>query len=150
MHVARIAPRSWAQVATSLLPNQNRPGRDLKNCVATPIFRRQPEPCRNIKSVSRRHSGQSRSRPPNGVATPFLLPSPKPGRDTEPRSQPSWRVTYVATSISCRDLVPAHSGISRSRRRNPGRDLPHCYPCRDLKNDVATSNPTGKIPGRPA
>ena len=28
---------------------------------------------------------------------------------------------------------------------NPGRDLPHCHPCRDLKNDVATSNPTSQI-----
>ena len=27
----------------------------------------------------------------------------------------------------------------------PGRDLPHCHPCRDLKNDVTTSNPFGQI-----
>ena len=45
----------------------------------------------------------------------------------------SWRLTYVVTSISCRDLVSAHSEISRSRRQKLGRDLPHCYPCRDLK-----------------
>ena len=95
--------------------------------------------------MSRHHSGQSRSRPPNGVTTPFLLPSPRPGRNTKTRSRPSWRLTYVATSISCRDLVSAHSEISRSRRQNLGRDLPHCHPCHDLKNDVVTSNPTGQI-----
>ena len=83
--------------------------------------------------MSRHHSGQSRSRPQNGVATPFLLPSPKPGRNTKTRSRPSWKLTYVATSISCRDLVSAQSRISRSRCQNPGLDLPHCYPCRDLK-----------------
>ena len=106
----------------------------------------QPEPCRDIKSVSRHHSGQPRSRPQNGVATPFLLPSPKPGSNTKTRSRPSWRVTYVATSISCRDFGSAHSGISRSRRQNPSPDLPHCHPCHDLKNDVATSYPTSQNP----
>ena len=28
----------------------------------------------------------------------------------------------------------------------PGRDLPHCHPCRDLKNDVATSSRPSKLP----
>ena len=79
------------------------------------------------------------------VATTFLLPSFKPGRDTKTRSRSSWRLPYVATSISCRDLVSAHSGISRSRRQKPGRDLPHCYPCRDLKNDVTTSTQLSPI-----
>ena len=46
----------------------------------------------------------------------------------------SWSFTYVATSFPCRDLVPAHSGISRSRHRNPCRDLPHYRPCRDIKS----------------
>ena len=71
-----------------------------------------------------------------------------PGRDFKTGSrhrfscprQPSWRLTYVATSISCRDLISAHIGISGSRRKIPGRDLPYCYPCRDLKNDVVISN----------
>ena len=71
---------------------------------------------------------------------PGQVATPKLGRD------PSWRLTYVATSFSCRDLAPAHNGIFRSRRQTPGRDLPHCYPCHDLKNDVATSRPTK--PGR--
>ena len=50
----------------------------------------------------------------------------------------SHTVAHVATSNPCRNTVSAHSGISKSRRQKPGRDLPHCYPCRDLKNDVAT------------
>ena len=80
-----------------------------------------------------------------GVAAPFLLPSFKPGRYTKTRSRPSWRLPYVVTSISCHDLVSAHSGISRSRRKKLGCDLPHCYPCRDLKNDVATSTQLSPI-----
>ena len=52
----------------------------------------------------------------------------------------SHTVAHVATSNPCRDVVSAHSGISRSRRQAPGCDLPRCYPCCDLKNDVATSN----------
>ena len=103
------------------------------NDVATQIFPTTGGPCHDIKTTSRRPQGHTRSRPQNGVATLFLLPSLKPGRDTKTRSRPSWRLTYVATSFSCRDLVPAHSGISRWRRQNPGRDLPHCHPCRDLK-----------------
>ena len=57
-----------------------------------------------------------------------------PGRDTKTRSPPSWRLPYVATSNSCRDTVFAHSGLSRSRHRNPCRDLPHCHPCCDIKS----------------
>ena len=57
----------------------------------------------------------------------------------------SHTVAHVATSNPCRDTVFAHSGISRSRRQKPGRDLPHCYPCRDLKNDVATSTQLSPI-----
>ena len=117
-------------------PPKSRP---QKIGVATPIFIRQPEPCRDIKSVSRHHSGQSRSRPQNEVATLFLLPSPKPGRNTKTRSRPFWRLTYVATSISCRDLVYAQSGISRSRRQNPGREA------RDLLQPSQVATP---LPGR--
>ena len=137
---------STGQVGTSnqcrdqpLLLPQKCPCRDLEPWSRHQTTIRQPEPCRNIKSVSRHHSEHSRSRPQNGVATLFLLPSPKPGRDIKTRSRLSWRLTYVVTSSSCRDLISAHSGISRSRRQTLGHDLPHCYPCRDLKNDVATS-----------
>ena len=101
-----FCPSKTAQVATS------------KIGVATPISIGHPEPCRDIKSMSRHHSGQSRSRPPNEVATPFLLPIPKSGRNIKTRPRPSWRLLYVATSVSCRDLVSTHSGISRSRHQN--------------------------------
>ena len=86
---------------------------------------------------------------------------PAPSQVATPKIQvaTSWRLPYVATSISCHDLISAHSGISRSRhqksksRRPPlplmsrpqkrCRDLnsskPHFYyvttpffPCRDL------------------
>ena len=57
--------RSQPHVATSLMPNQNNLGRDLKNGVATPISIGQAEPCRDIKSVSRHHLGLSRSRHQN-------------------------------------------------------------------------------------
>ena len=77
-----IAPRSQppeqpSQVATSI-PCRDLPSAQLKpprsrpqNGVATPTSMGQPEPCRDIKSVSRHHSGQSRSRPQIHVATPF-------------------------------------------------------------------------------
>ena len=136
-------------------PNSN-PNSDLNSALhqaACPMSRphfdvatsRQPESCRDIKSVSRHHSGIPRSRPQNGVTTPFLLPSPKPGRtlcrDINFMSRPHWRQTYVETSTSCRDLL-------------------HCRPCRDIKsmsrhptllpmsrpqNDVATSNQLSPI-----
>ena len=57
----------------------------------------------------------------------------------------SHTIAHVATSNPCRDAVSSHSGISRSRCQNPGRDLPHCYPCHDLENDVATSTQLSPI-----
>ena len=83
--------------------------------------------CRDIKAT------RIKSRHIFEVATPFLLPSPSQvatsfsGRDLLDDQ------AYVATSSSCRDLAPAHSGISRSRHQNPRRDLPHCRLCRDIK-----------------
>ena len=139
-HVVRMLGVHWSRHA-------RRPAscRDLKPWSRHQNTTRQPEPCRDIKSVSRHHSALSRSRPQNGVVTPFLLPSPKPGRDTETWSRPPWRPTYVPTSISCHDLVSAHSRISRSRHQNLGRNLPQCHSCCDLKNDVATSNQLSPI-----
>ena len=80
----------------------------------------------------------------------------------------SHTIAHVVTSNPCRDTVSTHSGISRSRHQKPGRDLPHCYPCRDLNSaqphfcyvatpffhvatslvaaHVATSIPTGQNP----
>ena len=78
---------------------------------------RQQETFRDIKAMSRHYSSVPRSRPQNGVATPFLLLRPKPGRtlcrDINFMLRPHWRQPYVATSTSCRDLL-------------------HCHPCRDL------------------
>ena len=51
---------------------QKLPCRDPKPWSRHQIITRQPESCRDIKSVSRHHSGHSRLRPENGVATPFL------------------------------------------------------------------------------
>ena len=88
-------PISTGQVATSnrcrdqpLLFPQKRPCRNPKPWSRHQIMTRQPESCRDIKSVSRHPSGHSRSRPQNDVATPFLQPSPKPGRNTKPSRDP--------------------------------------------------------------
>ena len=63
--VARIAPRSWAHVATSFsCPAQAKSRHHFQ--VATSWT---TKPCRDIKSVSRHHSGHSRSRHQNQVAT---------------------------------------------------------------------------------
>ena len=50
-----------------------------------------------------------------GCDTKLTQHLPRPGRNAKSRSRPSWRLPYVVTSISCRDLVSVHSGISRSR-----------------------------------
>ena len=152
-----------AQVAT---PNSNRLGRDLKS-MSRPAFALSTEtplsrPKTLVTTPNHHTAARIMSRHQIGVATPLKplqVANSKRSRDTVSPAQspsqvatrksghdPSWRLTYVATSISCRDLVSAHSRISRSRRPTPGRDLPHCYPCRDLKmmsrpqNDAATSN----------
>ena len=100
---------------------------------------RQQETCRDIKAMSRHHSGIPRSRPQNGVATPFLLLRPKPGRtlcrDINFMSRPHWRQPYVATSTSCRDLLHCR----------PCRDIPTLLPMSRPQNDVATSNQLSPI-----
>ena len=149
-----------AQVAT---PNSNRLGRDLKS-MSRPAFALSTEtPLSRLKTlvVTPNHHTAARimSRHQIGVATPLKplqVATSKRSRDTvspahspsqvrtrKSGRDPSWRLTYVATSISFRDLVSAHSGISRSRRPTLGRDLPHCYPCRDLK---AKSRPQSAQP----
>ena len=144
----------------------------IKNHVATSNQCRdttQASPGRNLKTGSRhRFSYPVPSQVATSlfqVATPWSftyvatsfpcrdLPHCRPCRDfnsQQARSRrqfhvaTSWRLTYVATSFSCHDLTPAHKGISRSRRRNPCRDLRCCHPCHDLNIDVATSIPTGQ------
>ena len=61
---------------------------------------RKPTPGRDLKTPGR--------------DTKLTQPLPRPGRDAKYRSRPSWRLPYVATSISCCNLVSAHSGMSRS------------------------------------
>ena len=102
-------------------------------------------PCRDITLVSRHrsaHSGRdtrTRSRPPGRPTYVATSSSCRDLNSQQARSRhqfhvaTSWRLTYVATSISCRDIASAHNGHSRSRHRNPCRDLPHCRPCRDIK-----------------
>ena len=122
-HTARAVPRSWellsaqptgrAHVARTASASRALAGREL---VAT-----RPGSMPQVAT----------SRP--GRDTKLTQPLPRQGRDVKSRSRPSWILPYVATSISCRDLVSTHSGIFKSRHKNPGRDLPHCLPCRDLK-----------------
>ena len=115
--VARIAPRSWAHVATSLPCPVNRPGRD-------------------VTSMSRPPGGHPMSRHHIGVATPSLLPSIKPGRDFISRSRPLGRPTYVATpcrdilktnlchdiAIPCHDIKPSLATVANVATSNSCRD----------------------------
>ena len=87
-HVARTASTGRAHAGRALIatrPGSLPPGRDLTSMSQHP---RQPESCRDIKSVSRHHSEHSRSRPQNGVATPNLLSPIHPGRDVHFLSRP--------------------------------------------------------------
>ena len=81
--------RPKAQVVTPIF---NRPGRDLKS-MSRPASAPPTE-----TPLSRHHSGQSRSRPQKGVATPFLLPSPKLGRNPKNPSR-----DLLETNL-CRDI----------------------------------------------
>ena len=81
--------------------------------------------CRDIKAT------RIMSRHQISVATPFLLPCPKPGRDTRTRSRPSWRLPYVATSISCHDFV---SQQARSRSQFHVATSWRLNLCHDIKS----------------
>ena len=110
--VARIAPRSWAQVATSFprpSPGQvvtSLPGRDLLDDqarsrrqphVATSLLPNQTNQVATSKWGRDTKYQQARSRPQNGVTTPMASVSSydaknrspaQPGRDTNFWSQP--------------------------------------------------------------
>ena len=167
-------PGSLSQVAARMSQPQND--------VATRIFPTAGGPCRDIKITSRRPQGQTGSRLENGVATPFLLPSPKPGRNTKnpgrdllettlcrdinfmsrPRLCLQWdfqvttpkiqvatspTATHVVTSkMMSRPQISSAPSLLRCDAIFPCRDLPCCQPCRDLKNDVATSSCPSKLP----
>ena len=53
---------------------------------------------------------------------------PAPSQVATPKIQvvTSWRLPYVATSISCRDLVSTHSEISKLRRQKSRSRPPFC------------------------
>ena len=77
-----------------------------------------------------------------GVATPLKLikvATPKQGHDPPEGYPMSRHQFHVATS-----LLRTVGFLGRDTKY-PGRDLPHCHPCRDLKNDVATSNQFSSI-----
>ena len=109
LRCARAVPRSWALLRAqptghALVARTASAGRthraqvvgisrDLPSVQSKPP-RSQPQKLRShtnfhrpARTISRHqigvahHSGQSRSRPQNGVATSFPLPSPRPGRD---------------------------------------------------------------------
>ena len=115
--VARMSRACWACTCHDT-PRQPIPRSRPHFDVATS---RQPESCRDIKSMSRHRGSQKH------VATSSRCRDATqntPGRDlkTGSRHQTSCRQsTQVATSISCRDLT-----LTR-----PGRDLKSC---RDLKS----------------
>ena len=125
VHVARLLGVHWSRhaQAASLM---SRPHFD----VATS---RQPESCRDIKSVSRHHPNTSMSRHQIGVATSFLLPSLKPGR--HPMSRHQFHVVTSRMTNLCRDIkfMSRHQfSTGQIAMSVPCRDLPLCRPCRDI------------------
>ena len=90
---------------------------------------RQPAPGRDLTSMSRHQGNQNHVATSNrccnttqttpgrdlktGSRLRFSCPAPSQVVTSKPGRDPSWRLTYVATSASCRDLIPAHSGTSR-------------------------------------
>ena len=133
MLVARIAPRSWAHVVTSFsCPAQARSRHHFQvatswttkpGCDVNPMSRPPFCPTKTAQvaasKIGSRHQLPWCSQ--NHVATTNRcrdITQANPGRDTKTRSRPSWRLPYVVTSISCRDLISTHSGIFRSRHHN--------------------------------
>ena len=150
-HTARAVPRSWALLRAQLTGRahvvstasacrtlagvrwsrhtqaaypRSRPHFD----VATT---RQPESCRDIKSMSRHRFS---------CPAPSQVATPEPGRDPPGDSLMSRHQFHVATSFPNR---PGRDVSSMSRppgdltyvaTSNPCRDLPHCRPCRDIKS----------------
>ena len=113
-----------APVATQNLGRDTKPQQGSQNHVATSNRCRdttQATPGRDLKTGSRHRFS---------CPAPSQVATPKPGRDPPGGYPMSRHQFHVATSF-----------FPKVGFR--GRDLPHCYPCRDLKNDVATSNPTG-------
>ena len=157
VQVARIAPRSRGQVATSFPcqpPSRSRHRFQVATSWTT-------NPCRDIKLVSRHYSCHFRSQPPNGVATPFLLPSPQVrsrlhfSRSRPPGASPMSRHRFhVATSflpivgLPGRDTefhVATSHTVAHVATSNPCRDAVSAQPKQTRSRRhflVATSRPT--------
>ena len=142
VHVVRMLGVHWSRHAQVACP-RSRPHFDIATS-------RKPESCRNIESMSRHHSDYFRSRPQNGVATSFLLPSSKPGRDIKTRSRPQ---NGVATSFLLPSSKPGHDIKTRSRpllETNLCRDIsfmsrPHSYPQWDFQACAGRQACTGHL-----
>ena len=155
--VARMLCAQPAQVTRSACASRAHAGRAL---VATrPGGLPQPlSPCRDLIMMSRHRSflqseayvATLKSRreglkaklgPDLKTGSRHRFSCPAPSQVATPKIQvaTSWRLPYVATSISCCDLISAHSGISRSRHQK-SRSRPPPLPlmsrpqkrCRDL------------------
>ena len=104
-HTARVVPMSWAllRAQQACRARSQRRSRACWACTCRDTLRqpaprsrphfdgatsRQPESCRDIKSMSRHHSERSRSRPQNGKATLNLLSPIHLGRDVHFLSRP--------------------------------------------------------------
>ena len=129
--VARPVPRLWALLRAQQAGRAHagralvatRPGSLPSGQVATSFqvaTSWKLAPCRDIKLVSQHHSGQSRSRPPGGVATPLLCPHRCPCRDIKLVSR---HQAYPSHCHPCRDI----QFMSRHQAQSS-----HFCPCRDI------------------
>ena len=114
-------------------------------------------------SRSRPHTSQPRSRHQRMLRHRFLPKLNKLGRDLQMMLRPpvqqarSRRQSHVATSWTTKPMSRHQIHVATSHTVAhvatpflptvgfPGRDLPYCCPCRDLKNDVATSTQLSPI-----
>ena len=69
------------------------------------VTSRQPETCRDIKSMSQHHAERSRSRPQDGVATPNLMSPIHLGRDVHFLSRPHADQTRSRPQVMSRPQI---------------------------------------------
>ena len=148
-HSQRMSRACWACTGRDT-PRQPAPCRDL-----TSMLRHQGN--QNHVVTSNRCRDTTQASPScdllelhlcRDIASMSRPPSQPPMSRHQSMSRLQFPTGQVTTSITCRDLLKTnlcrdinfmsrppfcHSEISRSRRQHPGCDLPHCYPCRDLK-----------------
>ena len=113
LNSVQVTTSHWpTQVATSKWghdPKFNRPGRDA-NPMSRPASAPPPEvplsrPKTLVETPNHHKAARTMSRHQIGVATPFLLPSPKLGRNANPMSRLQFPIGQVATLVPCRDLL---------------------------------------------